>query len=54
VTAEVWAGVQKSVKGKEVTVQGDGWTDLNNHHLIALMIMAAGKVHSTSIHPTTP
>ena len=36
--AELWAEIQRSIKGKEVTLQGDGWTGLNHHHLIAFMI----------------
>jgi hypothetical protein len=38
------AQAKASVKGQEVTVQADGWTGLNTHHLIAIMVTAEGKV----------
>jgi hypothetical protein len=38
------AQAQTAVKGLEATLQADGWTGLNNHHLIAFMITVEGKV----------
>lgn len=44
VVAEFQAEIKKKTKGKEVTLQEDGWTGLNNHHLVAFMITANKKV----------
>jgi hypothetical protein len=41
--AELRNEVIKSVKGMEVTVQGNGWMGQNHHHLIAFMITADKK-----------
>ena len=38
------AQAKAATRGKDVTVQGDGWTGLNLHHLVAFMITTAGKV----------
>ncbi|KAI0364093.1 hypothetical protein BV20DRAFT_956971 [Pilatotrama ljubarskyi] len=35
--------------GAEATLQGDGWTGINNHHLIAFMITAKRKVHTVQV-----
>jgi len=32
------------VAGKEATMQSDGWTGINNHHLVAFMITMNKKV----------
>jgi hypothetical protein len=32
------------VRGHPVTLQGDGWTSVNQHHFVAWMITANGKV----------
>lgn len=40
---EVQDKVRKQVAGKEVTMQGDGWTGLNNQHLLAFMITCDKK-----------
>ncbi|KAF8956007.1 hypothetical protein BDZ97DRAFT_1618886, partial [Flammula alnicola] len=50
VVAEFRAEVKRKTKGKEVTIQGDGWTGLNNHHLNAFMITADKKVHTVEVH----
>jgi hypothetical protein len=42
--AELRNEAMKSVKGVEVTVQGDGWTGQNHHHLITFMVTADKKV----------
>ncbi|KAF8151417.1 hypothetical protein B0H34DRAFT_665025, partial [Crassisporium funariophilum] len=47
--AEVWEKVSK----KEATIQSDGWTRVNNHHLVAFMITANRKVHTVEVHNTT-
>lgn len=36
--------VKKKVENKEATIQSDGWTGINNHHLVAFMITADKKV----------
>jgi hypothetical protein len=41
---EVQEKIKKSVAGKEVTMQGDGWTGINNEHLLAFMITCDKKV----------
>lgn len=35
----------KDASGGYATIQGDGWTGRNDHHLIALMIRVDGKVY---------
>jgi hypothetical protein len=40
------AEVIAAVKGHEATIQADGWTGVNTHHLIAFMITANGQVGS--------
>lgn len=51
---EAVAGLRTSAKiatkGQNVTLQADGWTGLNNHHLLAFMITANGKVCTPSSH----
>ena len=37
------------VTNKEATIQSDGWTGVNNHHLVAFMITADKKVWRTDI-----
>jgi len=46
---EVQEKVKKQVAGKEVTMQGDGWTGLNNQHLLAFMITCDKKVSDTLV-----
>jgi hypothetical protein len=41
---ELQGTAKAEVKGKNVTVQADGWTGENHHHLIAFMITAEKKV----------
>lgn len=36
--------IKASVQGQNVTLQADGWTGENHHHLIAFMITVNGKV----------
>jgi hypothetical protein len=36
--------VKRRVAGKEAMMQSDGWTGINNHHLIAFMITTDKKV----------
>jgi hypothetical protein len=42
---ELHASARAATKGHEATLQADGWTGVNNHHLLAFMIMADCKVH---------
>ena len=35
---------KRKCSGKEATMQSDGWTGINHHHLLAFMIMADQKV----------
>jgi hypothetical protein len=42
--AEIRNEVKKSIKEKDVTVQGDGWMGQNHHHLVAFMDAADKKV----------
>ena len=37
----------RAAKGHKATLQADGWTGVNNHHLLASMITADGKVCTT-------
>ena len=43
---ELRDAAKAEAKGKNVTVQADGWTGENHHHLIAFMITAEKKVHT--------
>ena len=38
-----------ATKGQEATLQSDGWTGTNNHHLLAYMISADGKVFTVRV-----
>ena len=42
---ELRTSARATAKDHEATLQADGWTGVNNHHLLAFMIMADGKVH---------
>jgi len=42
---ELHASPTAATKGHKATLQADGWTGVNNHHLLAFMIMADGKVY---------
>ncbi|KAF8836949.1 hypothetical protein BDN67DRAFT_910120, partial [Paxillus ammoniavirescens] len=44
------AEVKAAARGHEVTVQADGWTGINNHHLIAFMVTANQKVHTVRVY----
>jgi hypothetical protein len=41
---ELRTAARATAKGHEATLQADGWTGVNNHHLLAFMITADGKV----------
>jgi hypothetical protein len=43
--------VKKEVAKQEATMQSDGWTGVNNHHLVAFMITASKKVCGARIFP---
>jgi hypothetical protein len=42
--AEFRAAAKAAANGREATIQADGWTGVNHHHLIAFMITVDGKV----------
>ena len=42
--AEFRAEAKAAAHGHEATLQADGWTGVNHHHLIAFMITVDGKV----------
>jgi hypothetical protein len=42
--AEFQAAAKVEANGREATIQADGWTGVNHHHLIAFMITVDGKV----------
>ena len=44
VTAELREKVKGIVNGKDVTLQGDGWTGLNHHHLLVFMVTCEKQV----------
>ena len=44
VVTEFRKEVKQRVIGKEATIQSDGWTGINNHHLIAFMMTTDKKV----------
>lgn len=46
VVTEFREAVKQKTAGKEATIQSDGWTGINNHHLVAFMITADKKVHA--------
>ena len=41
---ELQTAAKKEARGKNATVQADGWTGGNHHHLVAFMITADKKV----------
>jgi hypothetical protein len=41
---EFRAAAKATAKGHNATLQADGWTGVNNHHLLAFMITADQKV----------
>ncbi|PPQ82992.1 hypothetical protein CVT25_005295 [Psilocybe cyanescens] len=53
VVAEFREEVKKQVKGKNATIQEDGWTGINNRHLVAFMITANRKIHTVDVQDTT-
>jgi hypothetical protein len=40
------AEAKEAARGCEATIQADGWTGVNHHHLIAFMITVNGQVCS--------
>lgn len=42
---ELRAEAKSAASGHEATIQADGWTGQNKHHLIAVMITVHGEVH---------
>lgn len=48
VVDEFRKATKEEVRGKEVTMQSDGWTGLNHHHLLAFMVTAEKKVRLSS------
>ncbi|KZP31635.1 hypothetical protein FIBSPDRAFT_724429, partial [Athelia psychrophila] len=44
---------EASARGHLATVQADGWTGLNKHHLLAFMIASDGKIHTVRVDDTS-
>ncbi|KAF9456718.1 hypothetical protein BDZ94DRAFT_1177124 [Collybia nuda] len=51
--AEFRVATISSSKGKNVTLQGDGWTGENKLHLEAFMISIDGKLQTVRVHDAT-
>ncbi|EIW81490.1 hypothetical protein CONPUDRAFT_21500, partial [Coniophora puteana RWD-64-598 SS2] len=47
--AEGRASIRAAAQGHEATLQADGWTGLNSHHLIAFMITVNNQVHTVQV-----
>lgn len=41
---DIRAGIKSKVEGKLATVQCDGWTGANSHHLVAFMVTVQKQV----------
>ncbi|KAJ7459619.1 hypothetical protein B0H11DRAFT_1614038, partial [Mycena galericulata] len=41
--------VQSKLTGKNATIQGDGWTGINNHHLNAFMATVERTLHTIKV-----
>jgi hypothetical protein len=54
VVEEFRAEVRQKVAKQEATIQSDGWTGLNNHHLVAFMITADKKVCGAQLYFLSP
>jgi hypothetical protein len=52
VLAEYQAEAKLSARGREATIQSDGWTGVNHHHLLAFMITVDGKVRCGCLYST--
>ena len=50
VTAELKEQAKALVRGRDVTLQADGWTGLNNNHLIAFMMTCEKLVTACSVY----
>jgi len=48
--AEFRAAAKVAANGREATIQADGWTGVNHHHLIAFMITVDGKIRTVKVH----
>ncbi|EIW78735.1 hypothetical protein CONPUDRAFT_18585, partial [Coniophora puteana RWD-64-598 SS2] len=48
--SELRTAVKQAVKGHESTLQADGWTGINNHHLLAFMITTQTKIHTVNVY----
>ncbi|KXN87704.1 hypothetical protein AN958_08273 [Leucoagaricus sp. SymC.cos] len=42
--------VKEKVRGKAVTLQADGWTGVNNQHLIAFIASVDGQLYTVKVH----
>ena len=49
VAADFQAHARTDAKGHYGTLQDDGWTGVNNHHLLASMVAVNGKVHPIQV-----
>ncbi|KAJ7726706.1 hypothetical protein DFH07DRAFT_757985 [Mycena maculata] len=43
------ADVQSNLTGKNATIQGDGWTGINHHHLNAFMATVERTLHTVKV-----
>ncbi|KZP02551.1 hypothetical protein FIBSPDRAFT_770553 [Athelia psychrophila] len=48
--AEFHAEAKAAARGCDATIQSDGWTGVNHHHLIAFMITVDGKIRTVKVH----
>lgn len=49
VVADFRANARADSEGYYGTLQDDGWTGINHHHLLASMVSANGQVHSIQV-----
>ncbi|KAH6873589.1 hypothetical protein BKA70DRAFT_1379130 [Coprinopsis sp. MPI-PUGE-AT-0042] len=42
-----------SIKGQSMTLQGDGWTGINQRHVVAFMVGMNGKVYTVDVVDST-
>lgn len=47
---EFQANAQAATAGHEATIQADGWTGQNKHHLIAIMMTVDGRASKIYLH----
>ncbi|KAF9041599.1 ribonuclease H-like domain-containing protein [Panaeolus papilionaceus] len=50
---QVQTSNRETARGQQATVQCDGWTGGDNHHLVAFMATTATKVYTVKVYDTT-